>query len=308
MGCGALARFLASRGVWLVFAELTFINFAWNLNLGPRFVPVLGVIWAIGVSMIALAGLVWLPRAAIAGVGFALVVGHNLVDAIQPAADAASAGWRLLHVPGILAVGGTPIGYVAYPLVPWIGVMALGYALGPTFLGADPGRSRRLVRAGVVVTLAFVALRLPSLYGEPNPWHAHDTLVATVIDVLDTTKYPPSLQYLCMTLGPAIALLGVLERPGDAAADALAVVGRVPFFFYVVHLYVIHVLALAVGAAQGVPVRDVAVLFVRYPPGFGVDLASVYVFWVAVVLALYPACWWFAGVKARRREWWLSYL
>jgi uncharacterized membrane protein len=301
---GETARFLLTRGLWLVFVELTVVNFAWSFNL--RSGIALQVIWAIGCSMIALSGLVWLPTAAVAVVGAAMVLGHNLLDGIQPVPAEASPSWRLLHIPGLLAVNGTPIAYVVYPLIPWIGVMALGYAIGPCFAGPDPGRSRRLLQSGAVLTLAFVVLRAFNLYGEPSAWAGEGA--ATLIGFLNTTKYPPSLQFLLMTLGPALLLLGWFERLGGRIAAALATIGRVPFFYYVIHLFVIHALALVIGLAQGFRARDVAVMFFDYPPSFGVGLAAAYLLWVATVLALYPACVWFAGVKARRREWWLSYV
>jgi uncharacterized membrane protein len=311
-----LTRFLVGRGAWLVVVELSFVNLAWNLNLGPAFVPVLQVIWAIGASMLVLAALVWLPRPAIAGLGLAMILGHNLLDRIEPAVEAASAAWVLLHIQGPLRIGAQPVAFVIYPLIPWIGVMALGYAMGPIFVGADPGRPRRLIAYGSLLVLAFFASRLAGLYGEPNPWSPPGGLAwsppggleAALVDFFDTTKYPPSLQFLLMTLGPACVLLGALERATGAVAGALVTIGRVPFFFYVVHLYAIHLVALAIGVAQGFPVREIAVIFISYPAGFGVDLGAVYAFWLAIVLALYPACRWFAGIKARRREWWLRYL
>jgi uncharacterized membrane protein len=286
--------------------ELTVVNFAWSFNL----VSGLGlqVIWAIGCSMIALSALVWLPPSAIAAVGAAMVLGHNLLDGIQPAAAEASPLWLLLHRRGLLAIGGTPVAYVLYPLIPWIGVMALGYALGPWFVGPDPERPRRLVRAGLALTLAFVVLRALNLYGEPSPWVAQGEALSTFLGFLDTTKYPPSLHYLLMTLGPALMLLGWFERLSGPFISALATVGQVPFFYYVVHLYLIHTLALVIGFAQGFHVRDIAVPFFNLPAGFGVALPAAYGLWIAVVLALFPLCVWFAGVKARRREWWLSYL
>ncbi len=200
------------------------------------------------------------------------------------------------------------MGIVGYPLIPWIGVMALGYVIGPVFVAANRERPRRLVWTGVLLVLAFFALRLPSLYGEPNSWSVHDTFETTLVDFFHTTKYPASLQFLLMTLGPAFMLLGIFERIKGNWAQALVVVGRVPFFFYVLHLYVIHCVALGVGLWQGFPIPDIAIECWRYPTEFGVGLGPVYLFWIAIVLALYPACRWFASVKARRREWWLSYL
>ena len=300
-----VARFLATRGLWLVLVEVTVVIFAWKFHVGAPLI--LQVIWAIGVSMIALAALVWLPRTAIAALGAALILGHNALDPVQPAAGEASAAWLVLHVQGLMMPGGLPV-LVAYPLVPWIGVMALGYALGPTFARPDPARPRRLIASGLLATAAFVALRAGGLYGEPNPWSGHADPIATLVDFLDVTKYPPSLQFLLMTLGPACAALGALEGASGRVASALVTVGRVPLFYYVVHLYVIHATALALGLAQGFGVRETAVLFLDYPRGFGVSLAGAYLFWIATILALYPACAWFARVKARRRGGWLRYL
>ena len=285
--------------------ELTVVNFAWNFNLRGL---LLQVIWAIGCSMIALAGLIWLPRVAIAAVGAAMVLGHNALDGVQPPPSEASPLWLLLHIQGLLRIGGTPVAFVVYPLVPWIGVMALGYAIGPYFLGANPARPRRLVQIGALLTLAFLLLRMGNLYGEPVAWAPQADLTATLISFFNTTKYPPSLQFLLMTLGPALMLLGGFERLEGRIAGMLVTIGRVPFFFYVVHLYLIHSLAVAVGLAQGFSLREMAVLFIQNPPGFGVSLGSVYLIWALVLLALYPACAWFARVKARRSEWWIRYL
>jgi uncharacterized membrane protein len=303
-----IARFLLSRGLWLVLIELTVVNFAWNFNVGPRMLILLQVIWAIGWSMVALAGLVWLPLPAIGAIGTAMVLGHNLLDGLQPFAAEASPVWLLLHIQGRLTVNGNAVALIAYPLIPWIGVMALGYVIGPVFVRPDAERSRRLVQIGVLMTLAFFALRLLTFYGEPVAWAAGAGLEATLVSFFNVTKYPPSLQFLLMTLGPATMLLGWFERLEGRVADALATIGRVPFFYYVVHLYVIHAVAIAVGLLQGFSIRQIAVVFFAYPPGFGIGLGTVYLLWMAIVLALYPACRWFADMKARRREWWLSYL
>ena len=302
---GEISRFLLSRGLWLVLIELTIVNFAWNFNLRAM---ILQVIWAIGCSMIALAALVWLPRIAVAAVGAALVLGHNALDGVQPPVSDASPVWLLLHMQGLLEIDGSPVAFVVYPLIPWIGVMALGYAIGPFFVGGDPSRPRRLVQIGALLTSGFLLLRIGNLYGEPIAWAPQGDLTATLISFFNTTKYPPSLQFLLMTLGPATMLLGWFERLDGRVAGILVTIGRVPFFFYVVHLYVIHSLAVAIGMVQGFSLREVAVLFIENPPGFGVSLGSVYLIWALVLLALYPACAWFARVKARRSEWWIRYL
>jgi uncharacterized membrane protein len=205
-----VARFLLSRGAWLVCIELTLVNFAWNFNL--RTLLVLGVIWAIGWSMIGLAALVWLPRLAIAVIGLAIEVGHNLLDGVQPASAQASPLWLLLHIQGRLAIGGAPVAFVLNPLVPWIGVMAIGYAIGPDFAEPDAMRPRRLVQTGALGTLAFLVFRGLQLYGEPTPWDLLEAPTATLIGFLNVTKYPPSLQFLLMTLGPALMLRGTKRQ------------------------------------------------------------------------------------------------
>lgn len=300
-----ITRFLLSRGIWLVFIELTVIQFAWAFNLGTM--HILQVIWAIGWSMIVLSALVWLPRMAIGAFGVLMIVTHNGLDSVQPLLSEASPLWVLFHIPGRLTIGTWDF-LVIYPLIPWIGVMALGYAMGPYFVGGNPERPHRLLQIGVFLTLTFVVLRLTNLYGDPVKWVVHQNMVDTIISFLSVTKYPVSLQFLLMTLGPALMLLGYFERVSGGLAQKLVTIGHVSFFFYVVHFYVIHSIAVLIGLWQGLGVRDVTVFFLYYPAKFGLSLAGVYVVWGMVILAMYPACVWFAGVKARRRDWWLSYL
>lgn len=302
---GKVAVFLLSRGLWMVFIELTVIQFGWAFNL--RTMHILQVIWAIGCSMIALSGLVWLPRIAIGAFGVAMIVAHNGLDSVQPLLLEASPLWVLLHMPGNLAIGSSVV-LVVYPLIPWIGVMALGYAIGQYFASTNPERPKRLLYIGALVTLAFIVLRLTNLYGDPVKWVAYQTMAETLISFLNVTKYPASLQFLLMTLGPALMLLGLFERFTGRIAQKLVTIGRVPFFFYVVHIYLIHTIAVFIGLWQGFSVCDIAVFFVYYPANFGLSLAGVYLVWVIVVLAMFPACAWFAGIKARRRDWWLQYL
>ena len=300
-----ITRFLLSRGIWLIFIELTVIQFAWAFNLGTM--HILQVIWAIGWSMIVLSVLVWLPRIAVGAFGVLMIVTHNGLDSVQPLLSEASPLWVFFHIPGRLSIGTWDI-LVIYPLIPWIGVMALGYAIGPYFVGENPERPHRLLQIGVFLTLAFVVLRLTNLYGDPVKWVVHQNRVDTLISFLSVTKYPVSLQFLLMTLGPALMLLGYFERVSGGLAQKLVTIGHVSFFFYVVHFYLIHSSAVLIGLWQGLGVRDMAVFFLYYPARFGLSLAGVYVVWGMVILALYPACVWFAGVKARRRDWWLSYL
>ncbi len=303
---GEAARFLATRGIWLIFIELTAVNFAWSFNV--RTMPFLQVIWAIGWSMIALAGLVWLPRTAIAAIGIVMIAAHNGVDSLQSLLSDASAAWMFLHIPGVLNINGTPAAFVVYPLVPWIGVMAIGYAIGPYFVGINPARAKRLLLIGTLLTLSFLLCRMMNLYGEPTPWAPQQSAMATIISFLNVTKYPASLQFLLMTLGPALMLLGWFERFTGRIAGTLAMIGQVSFFYYILHLYVIHTIAVFIGFWQGFSLRDMAVVFLEYPAGFGTSLGGVYLVWICTIMIMYPICLWFAGIKARRRDWWLQYL
>lgn len=301
-----VAWFLASRGVWLIFLEFTVVTFAWAFNLHT--LPFLQVIWAIGWSMIALSALVWLPQIIIATFGVVMIAAHNGLDGLQPLLSEASPLWVILHIPGILKLSGSPVGLIVYPLIPWIGVMAVGYALGPYFAGPNPERPGRLLLAGAVLTLSFLVLRLTNFYGDPSVWTAGQNASSTLIAFLNVTKYPASLQFLLMTLGPALMLLGWFEGLTGRIATILVTIGRVSMFYYILHLYLIHFIAVSIGLWQGFTLRDMAVSFLENPPNFGISLGGIYVVWVVTVLTMYPACVWFAGVKARRRDWWLRYL
>jgi uncharacterized membrane protein len=295
-----LSRFLITRGAWLVILELTLLRFAYQFNVDYR-VTMLLVIWALGWSMIALGVLVRLPLPATLAIGLAMIAGHNLLDGVR----SANPLWAILHGPGFVLRGEHTV-FAAYPLLPWIGVTAVGYALGAVFDWDAARRRRVLVSLGVGSVLAFIALRALNVYGDPRPWSTQSTSVATLLSFLNTTKYPPSLLFLLMTLGPAMLILRALDRGVPAAVRPAAVYGRVPFFYYVVHFTVIHAAAtvtcLAIyGSARWMmesPSLD------KYPftppPDWGFPLPIVYLIWVAVVAVLYPACRWFAGVKSRR--------
>jgi len=295
----ALSWFLLTRGVWLIFLELTVVRFGWFFNLDYSMF-VLQVIWAIGASMVILSALVFLPTAAVAAGGIVLIAGHNLLDGVAPERFGAFAWlWCVLHVPR------PP---VIYPLVPWVGVMAAGYGLGAILLRAPAARRRQLSTLGVAMTAGFVFLRYVNRYGDPSPWAVQTSPVFTALSFINVTKYPPSLLYLLMTLGPAIAALPALERLTGPAVRVLTVYGRVPLFYYVLHIYLIH--ALAIGAAY-LAHPDVGALFTvafAFPKDYGFGLPVVYVVWLVVVSSLYLPCRWFAGVKQRRHDPWLSYL
>jgi len=302
----ALARYLLTRGLWLAFLEVTVIRTVWILYIGPE-ILVLQVIWVIGVSMAILAGLVWLPRFAIAAFALALIAGHNLFDTVH-AADLGAFRWLwlLLHEEGGLEPFPGARWFVIYPLVPWVAVMAAGYVIGPWALLPRDARYTLYLRTGLALIGGFVVLRATNVYGDPQPWTAADGTLRALLSFLNCEKYPPSLLYLAMTLGPALCLLAWMDRPLGPWATRVAVYGRVPLLYYVLHLFVIHAAAIALAW----PVLGIAALarpFVAGEP-LGYSLPAVYVLWVAVVLALYPVCRWFAGVKQRSRSAWVSYL
>jgi uncharacterized membrane protein len=306
----SLSHFLWTRGLWLIIAELTIVRFGWAFNLEYRTQLWVQVIWALGWSMILLAALIHLPRWAIAAFGLALIFGHNLLDSILlhsagqtlQGASLRDWVWATLHVQRL------PI---AYPLIPWVGVMAAGYAFAPVFRQPDAQRRRTLLLVGGAATVLFLVLRTTSFYGDPVPWSVQPRPGMTFVSFLSVTKYPPSLLFLLMTLGPAIMSLVLFEWARGAVARFFEIIGRVPFFYYILHIFLLHGLALLVGAAMGIPPNAFfnPPFFGPYGDGWGWGLPVVYAVWILAVLLLYPLCRWFAGVKARRRDlMWLSYL
>jgi uncharacterized membrane protein len=295
------SRFLLTRGLWLILLEFTIVRVAWSFDLALDDTLVGGVIWVIGASMVALAALVWLPRWALLALGLAMIGGHNLFDGLDPGGLGAAAPlWHVLHDPGAIRLTEGLRLYILYPLIPWIGVMAVGYALGPVMqLGADE-RRRVLLKLGAAITIGFVLLRATNLYGDPAAWSLQQTWLATLLSFLNCEKYPPSLLFLMMTLGPALTLLGAFEHARAALARVLAVFGQVPFFFYVVHIYLLHALAVAAGFAMTGTLAS--------NPEIGLGLAGIYLVWLVAVVMLYPLCRWFAGLKERGSGWWWSYL
>jgi uncharacterized membrane protein len=303
-----ISRFFLTRGLWLVVLELTVVAFGWDftLHLTPW---IAGVIWALGWSMVAMAALVWLPTRAIAGIGIALIVFHNATDAVSPASFGAFGWiWKFLHSPDL---HGADLIRIDYSLIPWVGVMAVGYAMGPLFREEPERRQRILVVLGVAMIIGFLVIRGINAYGDPQPWSLQQRSGFTALSFLRVRKYPPSLAFLLMTLGPALVLLAVMEHARGRIVSLFTTYGRVPLLFYVLHIYVAHLIAMVVAYAQGGTVgflmtNDGPVA--EHPGWFGLDLGWVYTVWILIVIALYPACRAFAAVKARRRDWWLSYL
>ena len=312
----ALGRFLLARGLYLIAIE--WFVMATAFTFAPLGIPQLGglimvglqVIWVIGAGMVILAGVQFLGRRAALVIGAAIVVFHNLLDPIWPATspfDPNGPLWAALHSQ-VAQVAGPYYLVFLYPLVPWVGVLLLGFGASVLFEAPPERRDARLAAWGLALTAAFVVLRAAGVYGEPNPWDSGAALGPSILDFLNTTKYPPSLLFLLMTLGPAAILCARADRVPGVIRRPLVVYGRVPFAFYVAHFYLVHVLAVVVGTVQGFDPRQFFTFVIWFPQGYGVGLVGVYLLWIALVAALYPFCLWVGRVKARRRDWWLSYL
>jgi uncharacterized membrane protein len=312
-----LAKFLWTRGVWFVLLELTLMQWIYTFSFSRQSLILLLILWIFGICMLAMAALVHLPLNALAVFSVAAILIHNCLDNIQ-AAQLGSYGWlwNLLHQPGIVSLAGRPI-LISYTFLPWIAVMAAGYCCGRLFTFEPEVRRRILIRGGVWMTAGFVLLRAANLYGDPSRWAWQSSLGFTVLSFLNCTKYPASLDFLLMTLGPALLCLAYLDNQNPKANNPLVILGRVPMFYFVLHFLAIHILALVAawvryGNAAWTfmfgPLPSMGGSLQAFPPGFGYSLPTVYAVWVFVLLLLYPICRRFAQLKATRQSWWLSYL
>lgn len=322
-----LSKFLVTRGLWLIVLEFTVVRFAAFWEFSPTFFGVAQVIWTLGWCMIVLAGLIHLPLRVVGIIGVAMIVLHNLFDDLtvtqwqgpgSPIPDTMGKLWIILHQGGAFPVAGwpSPVVFVLYPLIPWIGVMAAGYAFGSVYDWSTVVRRKWLVAFGISISVGFILLRLTNLYGDTGVWSAQISAAMTVVSFFNVQKYPPSLLFLMMTLGPALILLGVRERDSigetrSALSRMLITFGRVPLFFYVLQWPTAHGAGYLLSLITG---KDTWIFFRTpgpgpdVPPDAGFSLPVVYIAWICGVLLLYPLCRWYAGVKARRTDWWLSYL
>lgn len=298
-----LSKFLLLRGAWMIILELTIVRFGWAFNLDYA-QSVAQVIWAIGWAMIALAAFVRLPARTIGIIGTAIIALHNLLDTIASQSfGAASWLWKLLHEGGATGQSDFEL-WALYPIIPWPGVMMLGYALGDTYTWEATQRRRFFLRLGTAAVMLFVVIRAINIYGDPQPWAVQSNPVFTVMSFLNCTKYPPSLDYLLMTLGPALIVLGFSDKITAASSRIAHIVttyGRVPLMYYIVHIYLIHITAIIVCAAQGFEVgwlfgND---WFMRHPEGYGLGLPGVYGMWILIVASLYYFCRKYAEFKCR---------
>jgi uncharacterized membrane protein len=310
-----LSAFLLKRGLWLVFLEMVVVNFGWNFNiLFPTFLFI--TIWALGISMIVLAGLVYLPKKFILVFSIILIAGHDLFDTVHVAGNTLPAfGWSLLHEQRFFSWH-KEILLVGYPLIPWIGVMPLGYCLGQLYTPEYNAERRRryLLILGVSAVVLFIVLRYTNVYGDPVEWSTQKSPFFTFLSFLNVNKYPPSLLYLLMTLGSALIFLACTEKLHNGVVKVISVYGRVPMFYYLVHIYVIHVVAMTASALVPnqdwqVWILDQPLWFTRDLKGYGFSLPVAYLVWFMVVIALYPLCKRYDQFKqAHKEKWWLSYL
>jgi uncharacterized membrane protein len=307
---GNLSGFLFTRGLWLIFLEVTLVRcFAYQFNFDYR-VTMLLVLWALGWAMITLSALVRLPALVVTALGVLMIAGHNLFDSVK----SASPLWAILHSPGFVLNTPEHVLFVAYPLIPWIGVTAVGYGLGQVYAWDADRRRTFLVRLGLALSLAFLVIRGLNIYGDPSRWMRQKTAVFTVLSFLNTTKYPPSLLFLLMTLGPAMVFLWAVDRRTPRVLRPALVIGKVPMFYFVLHFALIHLLAVVTcyvryGSAHWMfESPDLAHYPFTAPPGWGYSLPVVYLAWAFVVVAMYPLCRWFAALRQRRSDPWLSYL
>jgi uncharacterized membrane protein len=310
----SLAAFLASRGLWLIFLELTVVRL--GLFFDPVNAPViLTVLWSIGASFVVLAGLVFLPSRLVAALGLVLIATYGQLRGVSPGAGtsaALQAVSALFLRPGFVPLPGGVNVLVGYPLLPWLGIVALGYGFGEV-IRLEPARRQRVMWiTGAAMTAAFVILRASGIYGEPRPWTAQATPLLTGLSFINCTKQPPSPLFVLMTLGPAIAVLGVFDRRGirGPVGRAVMTLGRVPLFYFLLQWYVIHPLAVLAGLVRGFPVAWMFTPAALGPPpeGWAMGLPGIYAAWAVVLAVMYIPCRWFAGVKARHPGGWLSYL
>jgi uncharacterized membrane protein len=304
-----LSRFLFTRGLWLIFLEVVVVRcLGWQFNFDYHLM-ILNVLWALGWAMITLSALVYLPASVVAGVGIVMIATHNLFDSV----DSANPIWTVLHSPNILLNYPGHIVFVAYALIPWVGVTAAGYGLGQIYRWPSERRTALLLPLGIGLTAAFIILRALNIYGDPLPWTRQRSPVFTVLSFLNTNKYPPSLLYLLMTLGPALIFLWAVDAGTPRWLRPALTIGKVPMFYYLLHIPLIHLLAVAVCYMRYGQVHwmfespGLGQFPMTPPPGWGYPLPIVCLFWALVVITLYPLCRWFADLKRRGGDGWLSY-
>jgi uncharacterized membrane protein len=310
-----LSAFLIKRGLWLTLVEVVFLTLALTFNPSYNFI-ILQVLWVIGLSMIILGLLVRAPLAVIGIIGGMIFFGHDILDYTQPPKDAAAG--ILLNIfftarATMIPLGSNHFIFALYAVIPWTGVMLIGYVFGSLYTKSfnKERRKRILLITGISLVVFFIVLRLINSYGDPAPWSVQRNSVYTVLSFLRVSKYPPSLLYCCLTIGPALIILALIENVQNKFASVLTVYGNVPFFYYILHFYLIHIIDVILFFASGYhasQISDPKSIFLFRPVSFGFNLWIVYLIWLFVIAALYYPCRWFGMYKKTHTQWWLSYL
>jgi uncharacterized membrane protein len=310
-----LSRFLITRGLWLILLEITVISFGitFDIHFG---IFILQTIWSIGISMIILGLVIWLPFKLILPVGLLIVFGHNFIDFAEVGRQGnVPLWWHFLHLPGVLPLWDNHMLGIFYPFLPWAGLMMLGYCCGKIFTDTEPERRNKiLLWMGIGALVFFVALRATNIYGDPGQWTRQKTGLLSFLSFMNVQKYPPSLLYICATIGPALIFMAIIKNTGGWLAKIISVYGRVPFFYYILHFYLLHIISvilyLSRGHSMAAGVKGLPGLPFKFAvPGEGYSLWVVYAIWLATVIALYPLCRWYDKYKSNHKEkWWLGYL
>ena len=310
-----LSRFLITRGLWLVIMEIAVIGLAITADIHYHFL-FLQTIWSIGISMMILGLVIWLPFNAILALGLLIVLGHNSIDFAEASRNGnVPIWWNFLHLPTVVTLDGSHSIGVFYPFLPWAGLMILGYCCGKIFSNVDaPRRNKILLWIGIGALLLFIVLRFIDFYGDPGHWIRQKNGVYTFLDFMDVQKYPPSLLYMCATVGTALIFLAVVKNTSSRLAKIIIIYGRVPFFYYILHFYLLSTLNIILYLSRGHTLSEgmkgtPGLPFKFGTPGEGYSLWVVYGIWIAVVIVLYPLCKWYDRYKTNHKEkWWLSYL
>jgi uncharacterized membrane protein len=310
-----LSLFLIKRGLWLIVVEFVVLTF--GITLDPLYhILIFQILWVIGVSMILLGLLIWLPLPVIAVIGVLLFFGHNILDFIKlPTAGTTGLLWKFLMTGAVVfyQVNKDHSLLMLYALLPWTGVMLAGYVMGQVYNSwFNPAKRKKILLAsGVGLFVLFVILRVSNIYGDPAPWAVQKTTALTIISFFNVSKYPPSLMYLCITIGPGLILLALVEKANNWFTRLLIIYGKVPFFYFVVHFYVLRLLNITLFYAQGYTAKNIVTpksIMLFRPVQYGLNLFGVYVVWLLVIAIMYFPCRWFSKYKSEHRQWWLSYL
>jgi uncharacterized membrane protein len=310
-----LSLFLITRGLWLIFIDLTVMSLALTADIHLNLL-VLETLWSIGASMIILGLVIHLPFTLILTMGLLIFFGHNLLDfAEKDRGGIVPLWWNFLHRPTITRLWGERSLFIFYPFLSWTGLMLLGYCCGRLFTDINAQRRNRiLLWTGISMLLFFVALRAANFYGDPGPWTHQKNELATFFSFMNVQKYPPSLLFLCATIGPGLIFLALVKNTGSRVAKIISVYGRVPFFYFIVHFFILHIAEVIVYLSRGHSIPEgmkglPGLPFKFAMPGEGYSLGCVYLIWMAIVVLMYPICKWYDRYKmAHKEKWWLSYL